>query len=249
MKIIKTILTAAVIQLGLISTSINANVIEKEKIQIDIISDVVCPWCAIGYKRLSTAVEELNMEDKVNIIWHPFQLNPTMPKEGINANTYISKKMNLTPEKLIEKRKMVAKTAKDSGFEFNYFEEMKKPNTFNSHILLDYAKEYDKQTELKIRLQKAYFTEKKNIGEIDVLYKELEAVGLNAEEGIKRIDDPLAIARVESEESSWKEKGVHSIPTMVFDDMVARQGARSVESYKKLLLDLVKYKEAQKLKI
>ena len=85
----------------------------ENKIKIDIISDVVCPWCAVGYKRLSTAIVELNMEDKVEIVWHPFQLNPEMPKEGQNADNYLMKKLGLSEEKLVEKRKSVTKLAKN----------------------------------------------------------------------------------------------------------------------------------------
>jgi len=72
--------------------------------------------------------------------------------------------------------------------------------TYSCYILLDYAKEHNKQTELKTRLQKAYFTEKKNIGQIDILYQELNGVGLNADEGIKRLDDPVFISRIQNEE-------------------------------------------------
>ena len=214
----------------------------NEKITIDIVSDVVCPWCAIGYKRLSQAIDELEIKDKVLITWHPFQLNPNMPQEGVNANKYLMNKLRLTPEELKEKRESVAKTAKDSGFQFNYFEEMRKPNTLYAHVLLDYAKDFNKQTELKVRLQEAYFTERKNIGNKEVLYAELKAVGLNADEAIARLDDDAAIMRVKKEEKYWKSLGVASIPTMVFDNQVARRGASSVEAYKKLLITLMNEK-------
>ena len=210
-----------------------------EKLQIDIVSDVVCPWCAIGYKRLSQAIDELDVKDKVVIVWHPFQLNPNMPQEGINANEYLMKKMRLTPQGLKDNRERVSKTAKESGFEFDYFEDMRKPNTLYSHVLLDYAKEFNKQTELKVRLQKAYFSERKNIGNRDVLYSELEKVGLNADEGMKKLDDITAIKRVQTEERAWRQLGISSIPTMVFDKRSAYRGANSVEQYKKILTALL----------
>ena len=214
----------------------------NEKIKIDIVSDVVCPWCAIGYKRLSQAIDELGVKDKIVIVWHPFQLNPNMPQEGINANKYLMDKLRLSPEELKQKRASVTKTAKDSGFQFNYFEEMRKPNTLYAHVLLDYAKDFNKQTELKVRLQEAYFSERKNIGNKDVLYAELKAVGLNADEAIARLDDKAAIIRVQNEEKYWKSLGVTSIPTMVFDNQVARRGANPVEAYKKLLIELLNEK-------
>lgn len=210
-----------------------------DKIRIDIISDVVCPWCAIGYKRLSQAIDELDVKDKVEIHWHPFQLNPNMPQEGINADQYLMKKLRLSPKGLKQNRASVTKTGEVSGFTFNYFDEMKKPNTFYSHVLLDYAKEFNKQTELKIRLQESYFSERKNIGNRDVLSSLLKEVGLNAAEGIARLDDVHAIQRVKNDEKYWKGLGVSAIPTMFFNKQVVRQGANSVESYKTLLAALI----------
>ncbi len=217
---------------------------QSEKINIDIISDVVCPWCAVGYKRLNTAIEELNMENDVNIVFHPFELNPNMPEEGINADSYLSRKYRLTPEELKNTRERVTKLGEDAGFKFSYFEDMKKTNTFNAHILLDYAKEFDKQIELKIRLQNAYFNEHKNIGNREVLRQELINVGLDPVEGMKRLDDILIREKIYNEEEYWKSKGVSAIPTIVFDNLTSRQGARSVEYYKEILTSLVAYKKS-----
>jgi len=242
----KTILiTAMVVQLVFFSitgwateTKPLVNIESADKIKIDIISDVVCPWCAIGYKRLSQAINELDMNDKVEIQWHPFQLNPDMPGEGKNADEYLMAKLRLTPEGLKQKRKSVTKTGKESGFTFNYFSEMRKPNTFNAHVLLDYAKEFNKQTALKVRFQEAYFSEGRNIGSKDVLYAELKKVGLNADEAIAQLNNTETIKRVQSEEKHWRELGVSAVPTMLFDKSVVLRGANQVESYKTLLIQL-----------
>lgn len=210
----------------------------KDTIKIDIVSDVVCPWCAIGYKRLSNAIEELNMKDKVQIVWHPFQLNPNMPREGQNANEYLMNKLRLNKEQLVQKRESVTKTGEDSGFKFDYFAKMKKVNTFHSHVLLDYAKKFNKQTELKVRLQNAYFNERKDINNRNVLASEVEKVGLNVKEAMDQLDNPVAIKHVEDEEKYWRDRGVFAIPTMVFDNKVLTRGANSVEEYKKLLSEL-----------
>ena len=242
---IKKILISLII-LTISSTSISVLAQEnktelkaKDKIRIDIVSDVVCPWCAIGYKRLNQAIEELDIQDQVDIHWHPFELNPSMTQEGINADQYLMKKLRLSPEELKQKRTSVAKTGEESGFTFNYYEEMRKPNTLFSHVLLEYAKDYNKQTELKIRLQEAYFTEKKNIGNRDVLYTLLKEVGLNADEGIAKLDDAEAIKHIKDIETFWKKRGVNSIPTMVFNKKIGRRGANPVESYKALLVSLL----------
>jgi len=215
------------------------NVTKQEKIKIDIVSDVVCPWCAIGYKRLSVAIEELDLKDKVEIVWHPFELNPNMPSNGQNANEYLMNKLRLSKDGLINTRKKVTNLGKETGFKFDYFAKMKKVNTFNSHVLLDYAKEFGKQTELKVRLQEAYFGERKDINDFDILYAELESVGLNADEAMKKIEDKASIQRVKDEEKYWRDRGVYAIPTMLFDNRVVRMGADSIESYKDLLTKLV----------
>ena len=241
-NIIKKLLSLVTIfQISFIGTNIFAS--EKNQldnhIKIDIISDVVCPWCAIGYKRLSQAIKELNMEDKVEIVWHPFQLNPNMPREGQNADQYLMKKLRLTKEQLAQKRKNVTQTGKESGFTFNYSNTMKKVNTFNAHILLDYAKEFDKQTEFKVRLQEAYFSEEKDISNRNVLVRELDAVGLNIAQAMARLDNPKVIKRVRSEEEYWRNRGVYSIPTMLFEEKEVLVGARTVIEYKQLLTQLM----------
>lgn len=216
----------------------------QNTIKIDIISDVVCPWCAIGYSRLNQAINELNLQEQVEVQWHPFQLNPDMPLEGKNANQYLMAKLRLSPQGLINKRNSVTKTGKESGFTFNYHPDMRKPNTFNAHVLLDYAKKFNKQTELKVRLQQSYFGERKNIGKREVLYVALQEVGLNADEGIKTLDNNTIRTRVKNEENYWRGLGVSSVPTMLFDKSVVRRGANSVERYKELLLQLMNKKNA-----
>ena len=111
-----------------------------DKIKLDIISDVVCPWCAIGYKRLEKAISELGIEDKVDIEWQPFQLNPHMPKEGQNVQEHITEKYgsSLEQQKLSQER--MTDFGGELGFKFDYFDGMKMVNTRDAHILLDYAK-------------------------------------------------------------------------------------------------------------
>lgn len=244
-NIIKTILTITMIsQMSFLSISSLAEEIKPtDKIKIDIISDVVCPWCAIGYKRLSVAISELKLEDQVEISWHPFELNPEMPREGENADKYLMNKYDLSEEKLKLTRNNVTELGKETGFKFDYFKEMKKVNTFNAHILLAYAKEFNKQTELKVRLQNAYFGERKDVSNREVLEEELKAVGLNAKEAMKRLDDPKAIKAVEDEEKFWRDQGVYAIPTMIFDNKIAQMGANETETYKEILLELTKKKQ------
>lgn len=241
-KIIKVILMITMLsQLSFLSMNAFASELRtvQDKIKIDIVSDVVCPWCAIGYTRLTQAISELKLEDKVEIAWHPFELNPDMPRVGKNADEYLKNKYGLSEDKLQETRNNVTKLGKESGFKFDYFKEMRKLNTFDSHILLSYAKQFGKQTQLEMRLQAAYFGERKDISNRDVLYAELKAVGLNADEAMKRLDNKEAIKQIENEEKFWRDQGVYAIPTMIFDNEIARVGANKVETYKQILTELI----------
>lgn len=246
-NIIKSILKITIIsQLSFLSLNVLASQTEpfeklqsKDKIQIDIISDVVCPWCAIGYKRLSQAIDELDIKENVQIQWHPFQLNPDMPREGQNANKYLMNKLGLTKDGLMQNRQRVTKLGEKSGFKFNYFEEMKKVNTFNAHILLDYAKEFNKQTELKVRLQEAYFGEKKDISNREILAIEVKKVGLNVAQAMARLDDKEAIQRVKDHEKYWRDQGANAIPIMIFNHNIVKMGANKASEYKELLAELI----------
>ena len=250
-NIIKSILMITMIsQMSFLSISafaaeakIETKVESNNKLKIDIVSDVVCPWCAIGYKRLSQAIEKMKVQDQVEIAWHPFELNPEMPREGQNADKYLMDKYGLSEDKLKQTRNNVTELGKESGFKFDYFKEMKKVNTFNAHILLAYAKEFNKQTELKVRLQNAYFGERKDVSNREVLFEELQAVGLNAQEAMKRLDDPKAIKDVEDEEKFWRDQGVYAIPTIIFDNKIAQMGADEVSTYKEILTEMLKTKK------
>ena len=210
----------------------------KEKLKIDIVSDVVCPWCTIGYKRLEKAFTELGLEDQIEIEWQPFELNPNMPAEGQKVAEHITEKYGSTLAQQEESQQRMTEIGKELGFKFDYFEEMKMVNTFDAHVLLEYAKEFDKQTQLKMRLTTAFFSERKNVSERDVLKQALLDVGLNAEEGLARLDNEKAREEVRNQQAYWKSLGVNSVPTIVFNRQSAVTGAQPVEVFKQVLTEL-----------
>ena len=115
------------------------NEIMGEKLKIDIVSDVVCPWCAIGYKRLEKAIAELGFEDKVSIEWQPFELNPGMPPKGQDLTEHIAEKYGSTLEQQQASQQNMTDIGEELGFKFDYFEGMRMANTFDAHVLLEYA--------------------------------------------------------------------------------------------------------------
>lgn len=212
----------------------------KEKLKIDIVSDVVCPWCTIGYKRLEKAITDLGIQDQVDIEWQPFELNPNMPAEGQNVQEHIAEKYGATLEQQKESQEHMANAGAELGFTFDYFDDMRMANTFDAHILLEYAKEFGKQTELKMRLTKAFFSERKDVSKKDVLKEALLDVGLNAEEALAKLDNEEARKEVRTKQDYWKNLGVNSVPTIVFNNKSAVTGAQPVDVFKQILSEAIK---------
>ena len=211
----------------------------KDKLKIDIVSDVVCPWCTIGYKRLEKAISELGIEDKIDLEWQPFELNPNMPAEGQDLHEHIAEKYGSTMEQQKESQETMTDAGEELGFTFDYFEGMRMSNTFEAHVLLEYAREFGKQTELKMRLTKAFFSERKDVSDRAVLKEALLDVGLNAEEALAKLEDQEARKEVRDKEAYWQNIGVRSVPTIVFDRKSAVTGAQPIDVFKKVLTEML----------
>jgi predicted DsbA family dithiol-disulfide isomerase len=211
----------------------------KEKLKIDIVSDVVCPWCTVGYKRLEKAISELGIEDQVEIEWQPFELNPQMPAEGQNVDEHITEKYGSTAAQQKESKQRLVDAGNELGFTFDYFDDMRIVNTFDAHVLLEYAKKFDKQTALKMRFTASYFSERKDVSQRDVLKQALLDVGLNAEEGMSLLENEEARYEVRTQQGYWKNLGVNSVPTIVFNRKSAVTGAQPVDLFKKVLSELI----------
>ncbi len=214
----------------------------KDKIKIDIVSDVVCPWCTIGYKRLDKAISEMGIQDNVEIEWHPFELNPNMPEEGENVQEHIANKYGASLEDQKRSQVHMTEVGAELGFKFDYFEEMKIVNTRDAHILLEYAKENGKQTDLKMRLVESFFSERKDVSKKAVLKQALQEVDLNVNEGLARLENDDAKNQVQSKEAYWKNLGVTSVPTIVFNQKSAVTGAQPIAVFKEVLMELLQEK-------
>ena len=209
-----------------------------DKIKIDIVSDVMCPWCIIGFKRLEKAIEELGMQDQVELEWQPFELNPDMPVEGEDIQEHIAWKYGSTPESSKRSRDHMAQLGEELNFHFDYFEGMRIVNTREAHILLDYAMEEGKQTELSMRLVTAHFSERKDVSKRCVLLDEIEMLGLNIDVAKSRLEDESALARVIKNEKYWQSCGITAVPTIIFDGKRGLTGAQTLSVYKQELANL-----------
>ncbi|MFT5221380.1 MAG: putative DsbA family dithiol-disulfide isomerase [Gammaproteobacteria bacterium] len=208
-------------------------------IKLDFISDVVCPWCIIGFKRLQQAINELGIQDQITIEWQPFELNPDMPAEGENLPEHISRKYGSTAEDAKRNADQITGLGAAMGFKFDFFDGMRIVNTRNVHILLDFAKDHGKQTELKMRLFDAYFNERKDISDRHILIQEIQSVGLNTDEALAILDNTAVREQIEAEEEHWRNRGVTAVPTVVFGSARALVGAQPVDVYKQALTELL----------
>ncbi|WP_040278931.1 DsbA family oxidoreductase [Psychroserpens damuponensis] len=208
-------------------------------LKIDIVSDVVCPWCTIGYKRLEKAISELGLKDQIEIEWQPFELNPNMPTEGQNVIEHITEKYGSTLEQQRESQQMMTDAGAELDFKFDYFDEMRMVNTFDSHVLLEYAHNFGKQTELKMALTKAFFSDRKDVSKKDILEETLLEVGLNTNEALAKLDSDEARLEVRQKQNYWKNMGVNSVPTFVFNRKSAVTGAQPINTFKQVLTELL----------
>jgi len=211
----------------------------SEKIKLDIISDVVCPWCIVGYKSLQIAIEQLGVADRIEVQWQPFELNPNMPPEGQDLREHVAEKYGSSLEESHASRLNIAARGKEVGFTFNFFDEMKIVNTRDAHILLDYAYEFGQQTALKLRLFTAAFTDQQDVSQRAVLLQVISDLGLDPEEAVRRLESPSHRQAVIDQESEWQRLGVSSVPTIVFNRTSAMSGAHSVEAYQSVLTELL----------
>jgi len=216
----------------------NNNTETNNTIKLDIVSDVVCPWCIVGYKHLEAAINELGLQNRIELEWQPFELNPTMPKEGENLRDHVARKYGASREDSDKARENIRASGAKYNFVFDYFKEMKMVNTRDAHVLLDYAHEVDLQHELKQRLFSAFFTEHKDVSNRDILLAEAKAVGLNEKESIAALDNTDRRLRIETLEQQWQQQGVSGVPTVIFNRTSALTGAHPQSTYKEVLKEL-----------
>jgi hypothetical protein len=124
----------------------------KSPLRIDIVSDVMCPWCIIGYRQLAAALEASDVDHEIH--WHPFELNPNMPSEGQDIGEHLAEKYGTTPEQSLANRAMMTARGKEFGFEFNFADGFRMHNTFNTHQLLHWANEQLRKNDLKQALSR-----------------------------------------------------------------------------------------------
>lgn len=205
-------------------------------IRVDIVSDVVCPWCAIGYYQLAKAVRETGIE--VDIHWHPFELNPQMAPEGENLRAHLAAKYGTTPEGSRQARARLTEMGAALGFTFNYADDMRMYNTFRAHQLIGWAEEQGKAHEVKLALFAAYFTRREDVSSIEVLAGVAAAMGLDGDAARAMLDSGERAEQVREREQFWTSRGVRGVPAMIFERQHLVSGAQGEENYAGILRQL-----------
>ncbi len=199
--------------------------------KIDIVSDVMCPWCVVGYKNLETALAELKDDMSADISWHPFELNPDMPLEGQNLNEHLMQKYGLTEEQGDENRQRMAEAGERAGFTFNFDSKRIMINSFDLHRLLMWAGEQGKQTALKLAFFKAHFTDLKYLNQEEVLLEVVEQVGLDKAQARSILQSDQYAQAVRQAQERFKQQGISSVPTFIINDKYALSGGQPSESF------------------
>lgn len=214
----------------------------SEPLRIDIVSDVVCPWCIIGYRQLDRAIEATGVA--VTIMWHPFELNPDMPPEGQNLGAHMAEKYGSTAEESVVARQKLTQLGAALGFVFNFSDESRMVNTFRAHQLVEWAEAQGRQTEMNQALFRAHFTDSRDVSDIETLAAIAGEIGLDAGEAREALEGARFAPEVRTIQRFWAEKGIRGVPAMVFDLQHLVTGAQGVDTYSTLLTRLVAGREA-----
>lgn len=205
-------------------------------LRIDIISDVMCPWCIIGYRQLAIALEANEVDHEIH--WHPFELNPNMPAEGQDIGEHLVEKYGTTPEQSEANRANMTAHGEELGFEFNFVDGFRMHNTFNAHQLLHWANEQDRKNDLKQALFRAHFTNGRNLSDDAVLVDIAVEIGLDRNEAGDVLSDQRFASNVRQEQAFWTQQGISGVPAVVFDRKHLVTGAQGVENFKNILSQL-----------
>ena len=194
---------------------------------IDIVSDVVCPWCYIGKRKLEAALAlpEAAGLPKVEIRWHPFQLNPDMAREGISRKQYLEDKFG-GPERAAEIYARIRAAGKGAGLDLNIDGISLQPNTLAAHALIAFGQQRGAGSIVKEGVLKAYFVENRFIGSVDVLGEIAAEAGLDAEAARAWVSDPAQLQAVADADAQARGMGISGVPFFIFNQKLAVSGAQ-----------------------
>ncbi len=212
---------------------------DKPIIKIDVVSDVVCPWCYIGKRRLEKAIDILKDKIDFEVEYHPFELNPDTPKEGINHKEYLIKKFG-SEERYQQLANHVVNVAAQEGLKFNFGDKHISPNTLDSHRLIAFSKLQGKQQEMKEALMNAYFEKGEDLTQNKNLIALATSLGMDSKAVEKFLESSELTEEVKLEEQLNYQRGISGVPFYIINNKYGVSGAQPTETFLQTFTDIGK---------
>ena len=209
-----------------------------DTLKIDIVSDVVCPWCVIGFKNLKKAMKTLEADLNFKISWKPYELHPEIPQNGYDKKLFMQQKFGSSSGR--SHYNEITRIGESVGFEFNFSKAERIPNTFMAHRLLWMVEKHHLQTELSEALFKAYFTDGLNIGSKEVLADLSTSVGLEKKEVIDFLNSEEGGQEIADLEMAFIEKSIGAVPTYFINNKYIIQGGQEPETFVAFFKKIIK---------
>ena len=207
-------------------------------LRIDFVSDVSCPWCAVGLKSLQRAIDNVGDAVEVELHFQPFELNPQMPPEGEDSDEHLARKYGSSAEQLAQNREALRQRGAALGFEFN--QRSRIYNTFDAHRLLHWAGGQGREQELALKhaLLRAYFTDGLDVSSHEVLAAAATTAGLDGDEARRVLDSDRYADEVRARERLYQDRGIRAVPSVIINDRHLIQGGQPVELFERALREI-----------
>ena len=206
------------------------------QIRVDIVSDVMCPWCIIGFKELEAAARKTGLA--LGLRWHPFELNPDMPAEGQDLTEHITGKYGITRAQSAQNRAVLQERGHALGIDFAFGPDARMRNSFRAHQLVDWAETQGAQHRMKLALFAAHFSAGLDVNDIGVLAELAETIGLDRAAAQTALETGAHAEPVRRKQAFWQQQSVTGVPAMVFGQRYLYTGAQGVEGYAQILSQL-----------
>ncbi|TFZ06330.1 DsbA family oxidoreductase [Ramlibacter henchirensis] len=207
------------------------------RLKIDFVSDVACPWCAVGLASLEQALRQLDGEVDAELHFQPFELNPQMGAEGQDITEHLTQKYGSTAEQQAANWESIRRRGAELGFEFRKQGRGRVWNTFDAHRLLHWAGQQSPQAQraLKKALLRAYFTDARNVSDPQVLLEAVRAAGLDPEQARAILSSDSFAREVREQEGFYTQNGIHAVPSVIVNDRHLIQGGQPPEVFEQAL--------------
>lgn len=199
-------------------------------LQIDIVSDIACPWCAIGYARLEQAMKALEDELAFQIEWHAFELNPDKTSDGEPILQALSRKYGRSVAEMEAAQRNMMDIAEGLGLNFSRMQERYTRNTFDAHRLVKWAGDQGRQTDMKMAFFEAYFGRADDISNAGVLIKCVESIGLDGVQAREILESDAYAEAVRADEAKYQQAGVSAVPAFIVNQRHLISGAQEPDT-------------------